>query len=71
MPIRRGGTEASYERWRIRFENLCGPGIFIYVVLLTDAAILWIMSLDVTWYSSIWGLQFLVGQGFAVLLLAS
>jgi hypothetical protein len=25
------------------------------------------MSLDVTWYSSIWGLQFLVGQGFAVL----
>lgn len=64
------GTEASYERWRIRFENLSGPGIFIYVVLLTDAAILWIMSLDVTWYSSIWGLQFLVGQGFAVFALA-
>ena len=64
------GTEASYERWRIRFENLSGPGIFIYVVLLTDAAIIWIMSLDVTWYSSIWGLKFLVGQGFAVLALA-
>ncbi len=60
------GTEASFERWRTRFENLSGPGIFIYVVLLTDAAILWIMSIDVTWYSSIWGLQFLVGQGFAV-----
>lgn len=63
------GTLASYDRWRIRFENLSGPGIFIYVVLLTDAALLWIMSLDVTWYSSIWGLQFLVGQGFAVLAL--
>ena len=61
------GTLASYDRWRTRFENLSGPGIFIYVVLLTDAALLWIMSLDVTWYSSIWGLQFLVGQGFAVL----
>ena len=61
------GTLASYDRWRIRFENLSGPGIFIYVVLLTDGALLWIMSLDVTWYSSIWGLQFLVGQGFAVL----
>ena len=61
------GTMASYDRWRIRFENLSGPGIFIYVVCLTDGALLWIMSMDVTWYSSIWGLQFLVGQGFAVL----
>ncbi len=61
------GTIASYDKWRTRFENLSGPGIFIYVVCLTDAALLWIMSLDVTWYSSIWGLQFLVGQGFAVL----
>ncbi len=61
------GTLASYDRWRVKFENLSGPGIFIYVVCLTDAALLWIMSLDVTWYSSIWGLQFLVGQGFAVL----
>jgi hypothetical protein len=63
------GTERSYDRWRIRFENLSGPGIFIYVVLLTMGAIDWIKSLDVTWYSSIWGLQFLVGQGFAVLAL--
>jgi hypothetical protein len=61
------GTVASYDKWRVRFENLSGPGIFIYVVCLTDAALLWIMSLDVTWYSSIWGLQFLVGQGFIVL----
>lgn len=63
------GTLASYDRWRTRFENLSGPCIFLYVVLLTDGALLWIMSLDVTWYSSIWGLQFLVGQGFAVLAL--
>ena len=66
-PLR--GTEASYEKWRTRFENLSGIGILIYVILLTDGAILWIMSLDVTWYSSIWGFQFLVGQGFAVLAL--
>ena len=63
------GTEASYEKWRTKFENLCGIGILIYVILLTDGAILWIMSLDVTWYSSIWGFQFLVGQGYAVLAL--
>ena len=64
------GTESSFERWRIKFENLCGPGILIYVILLTLGAIVWIKSLDVTWYSSIWGLQFLVAQGYAVLALS-
>jgi len=63
------GTQGSFDRWRIKFENLSGIGILIYVILLTDASILWIKSLDVTWYSSIYGLQFLVGQGYAVLAL--
>jgi hypothetical protein len=63
------GTQDSYDRWRIKFENLSGPGIFVYVVLLTMAALDWVMSLDVTWYSSIWGLKFLVGQGYIVLAL--
>ena len=63
------GTQASYDRWRIKFENLSGPGILIYVILMTMGAIDWIKSLDITWYSSIYGLQFLVGQGYAVLAL--
>src|SRR5664280_1642561 len=67
-PIR--GTAPSYERWRIKFENLSGPGILIYVIVMTVGAIVWIMSLDVTWYSSIWGLQFLVAQGYGVLALS-
>ena len=61
------GTEPSFEKWRTRFENLSGPGILIYVILMTLGAIVWIKSLDVTWYSSIWGLQFLVAQGYGVL----
>jgi hypothetical protein len=64
------GTEPSFNRWRIKFENLSGPGILIYVILLTAGAIDWIKSIDITWYSSIWGLQFLVGQGYAVLALS-
>jgi hypothetical protein len=63
------GTEPSFNRWRTKFENLSGPGILIYVILLTTGAIDWIKSIDITWYSSIWGLQFLVGQGYAVLAL--
>jgi hypothetical protein len=61
------GTDASFEKWRIRFENLSGPGILVYVILMTLGAIVWIKALDVTWYSSIWGLQFLVAQGYGVL----
>jgi hypothetical protein len=29
------GTEPSFDRWRTKFENLCGPGILIYVVVMT------------------------------------
>ena len=64
------GTEPSFERWRTKFENISGPGILVYVIMLTLGAIVWIKALDVTWYSSIWGLQFLVGQGYAVLALS-
>ncbi|MDE1178679.1 MAG: hypothetical protein PW789_19055 [Edaphobacter sp.] len=53
----------------MKFENLSGISILIYVILLTDASIVWIKSLDVTWYSSIYGIQFLVGQGYQVLAL--
>jgi hypothetical protein len=63
------GTQESYDHWRIKFENLSGIGILIYVIVMTAGAILWIKSLDVTWYSSIYGLQFLVGQGYSVLAL--
>jgi len=61
------GTEVSYQYWRTKFENLSGPGILIYVIVMTVGAIVWIKALDVTWYSSIWGLQFLVAQGYGVL----
>ncbi|HLI75520.1 MAG TPA: hypothetical protein VKV02_01145 [Acidobacteriaceae bacterium] len=63
------GSMASYDRWRILFENLSGPSILLYVIGLTDFVIVFLKSLDVTWYSSIYGLQLLVAQGYAVLAL--
>jgi len=39
----------------------------VYSLTMTAAAIYWVMSLDVTWFSSIYGLLFLVGQGYMVL----
>ncbi len=53
--------------WIKKLENISGPGIVIYSVTMTAGAIYWVMSMDVTWFSSVYGLLFLVGQGYAVL----
>lgn len=61
--------ESHVHYWQQRFENLSGFGVLVYSITLTAGAIYWVMSLDVTWYSSIYGLLFLVGQGYSVLAL--
>jgi hypothetical protein len=59
----------STPRWIKKFENISGPGIVVYAITMSAAAIYWVMSLDPTWYSSVYGLLFLVGQGYMVLAL--
>ena len=56
--------------WIKKLENISGPGILVYSITMSAAAIYWIMSLDPTWYSSVYGLLFLVEQGYQVLALA-
>ena len=56
-------------RWIKQFENISGPGIVVYAITMSAAAIYWVMSLDPTWYSSVYGLLFLVGQAYTVLAL--
>jgi hypothetical protein len=56
--------------WIKKFENLSGPGIVVYALTMTAAVIYWVMSMDPTWYSSVYGLLFLVGQGYSVLALS-
>jgi hypothetical protein len=53
--------------WIKKFENVSGLGIVIYALTMTAAVIYWVMSMDPTWYSSVYGLLFLVGQGYQVL----
>ena len=55
--------------WIKKFENISGPGIVVYSITMTAGAIYWVMSMDPTWYSSVYGLLFLVGQGYQVLAL--
>jgi hypothetical protein len=68
MGFQRDSTSpATTPEWIKRFENISGPGIVVYAVTMSAAVIYWVMSLDPTWYSSVYGLLFLVGQGYAVL----
>ena len=56
--------------WIKKMENISGPGILVYSLTMTACVIYWVMSLDPTWYSSVYGLLFLVGQGYLVLALS-
>ncbi len=56
--------------WIKKFENISGPGIVVYAVTITVVSIYWVMSVDVTWFSTVYGLLYLVEQGFQVLALS-
>jgi hypothetical protein len=47
---------------RRRFKVLAGPGIIIYVFVMTFAAIDWVMSISPHWASTIYGFLFVAGQ---------
>ncbi len=53
--------------WIKKFENISGPGLVVYSITMTAAAIYWVMSMDITWFSTVYGLLYLVGQGYLVL----
>jgi hypothetical protein len=56
--------------WIKKLENISGPGIVVYSVTMTAAAIYWVMSMDVTWFSTVYGLLYLVEHGFQCLAFA-
>ena len=47
---------------RRRMQMLAGPGIILYVFVMTFAAIDWVMSLSPHWASTIYGFLFVIGQ---------
>lgn len=56
-------------------SKFSGPTMVFYVLVVSFAAIDWVMTLDPHWFSTIWGLLFVAGWGlscfcFAVALLA-
>ena len=53
-----------------RFKALSGPGILLYGFTISFAAIDWVMSLDPSWISTIYGLLILIGELLAALCFA-
>jgi hypothetical protein len=53
-----------------RFKRLSGPGLILYAFTISFAAIDWVMSLDPTWISTIFGLIILIGEVLAAMCFA-
>ena len=65
------GEGGHYTR---RMQYLSGTGLLLYGLTVTFACVDWVMSLEPHWFSTMYGLMFIVGQGlttlcFAVLML--
>src|SRR5262245_16534529 len=50
-----------------RMQQLSGPGLVLYGLTVTFSAIDWMMSLEPKWYSTIFGMIFIVSYGLAAL----
>ena len=48
-----------------RFKSLSGPGVILYILVMTFAAIDWVMSLSPHWASTIYGFIFVGAQAIA------
>jgi hypothetical protein len=53
-----------------RFKAVSGPGLILYAFTITFAVIDWVMSLDPTWISTIFGLIILIGELLAAMCFA-
>jgi hypothetical protein len=54
----------------LRFKAVSGPGIILYAFTISFAAIDWVMSLDPSWISTIYGLLFVAGELISALCFA-
>ena len=51
----------------MRFRTVSAPGLLFLVLTVSLASVDWIMSVDPHWYSTIFGLLTVVGQGLSAL----
>ena len=55
------------QKFTSRLEAISGPGLVLFVLSATFASVDWAMSLDPHWFSTIFGVLFVVSQGLTTL----
>ncbi len=55
--------DAPDDRLALRLQRLSGGGLVLYAITLFFASVDWVMSLDPHWFSTIYGILFMGGQG--------
>jgi hypothetical protein len=63
----RQDTDSADRRLRQHFKKWSGPGVILYVLCMTFAAIDWVMSLSPHWASTIYGFIFVAGQAITAM----
>jgi len=58
---------AASREVRKRLQMISGPGLAITIICITFASIDWVMSLDPSWYSTIYGLIFVASWALSAL----
>ncbi|MGH9160409.1 MAG: hypothetical protein ACRD2X_10555 [Vicinamibacteraceae bacterium] len=61
------GEQDATGRDDMRLRVVSGPGILVFGLTITLASVDWVMSLDPHWYSTIFGLIFMVSEGLSAL----
>jgi len=61
--------ESNGEGLKQKLKTLAAPGVILYILAMTFAAIDWVMSLSPRWASTIYGFLFVAGQAIAAMAL--
>ena len=59
--------EAEQDRLSLNMQRLSGGGLVAYAVTVFFMSVDWVMSLDPHWFSTIYGMLFMVNQGLSAL----
>ncbi len=63
--LSRRQDSAPSEAIRLRLKKLSAAGLVLWMLTSTLASVDWVMSLDPHWFSSLFGISFVAGQGLS------
>ena len=64
-------TRADHRAIDRKLQLLSGGGLVVYALTTTFTSVDWVMSLEPHWYSTMYGVLFMIGQGLGALALAT